>query len=254
MTQLPSGWPMTPPEYAEVHFDKVVNVAGGLSCDVYVGRPGRTHRSTGWGNPVRMTGNSLKNRIAAIVGFSEHLRAAPDLLGRTGEISGLTLGCWCAPKPCHGHVLAALANIAPWERSDLYEWMEQLRKAQAAMPYRLLVSGSRDWQDRRTIALALNQQHIAWGRPTDAVLVVGDATGADAIAAELWEKAGLVVERHVADWDQHGKRAGMIRNSEMVNTGVDACLGFSLNNSPGTHHCTTLSRKAGITTEVFEQS
>jgi hypothetical protein len=200
-----------------------------------------------------MTGNSMKNRIGAVVGFADHLRASPELSGRTGELSGRTLGCWCAPKPCHGHVLAGMANTAPWERAELFEWVEHLRAAQVAMPYRLLVTGSRQWQDRKTIAEALNRQHRAWGRPSDAVLVVGDADGADAIAAELWAKVGLTVERHDADWELHGKRAGMIRNSVMVDSGVDACLSFSFENSPGTRHCTALAGKSGISTQLFTQ-
>jgi hypothetical protein len=253
MTSLPHAWPKPPPLYVEEQFAKVVNVAGGQDCEVYVGRPGRGRRDTGWGNPVRMGGNSIKSRIGAVVGFADHLRASTELSGRTGELSGRTLGCWCAPRPCHGHVLAGVANIAPWERAELFDWVEQLRTAQVAMPYRLLVTGSRQWQDRRTIADALNQQHRDWGRPADAVLVVGDAIGADAIAAELWAKAGLVVERHDANWELHGKRAGMVRNSVMIDSGVDACLSFSYENSPGTRHCTGLARKSGVTTRLFEQ-
>ena len=29
---------------------------------------------------------------------------------RAGELTGRALGCWCAPEPCHGDVLAELAE------------------------------------------------------------------------------------------------------------------------------------------------
>jgi Domain of unknown function (DUF4326) len=42
----------------------------------------------------------------------EHLPAHPELMGALGELRGKVLGCWCSPKPCHGDVLARLANAS----------------------------------------------------------------------------------------------------------------------------------------------
>ena len=37
--------------------------------------------------------------------------AKPELIARAKvELRGKTLGCWCAPKPCHGDVLLEIAN------------------------------------------------------------------------------------------------------------------------------------------------
>jgi hypothetical protein len=33
-------------------------------------------------------------------------------LDRLAPLAGKTLGCWCAPGPCHGEVLAAAATWA----------------------------------------------------------------------------------------------------------------------------------------------
>lgn len=243
-------WVVHPPELVASTFTRVVNVRRGGDCDVYIGRAGRGRRDSGWGNPFRMESNSLRARLLAVTSFAAYVASRPEMIARTGTLSGLLLGCWCSPSPCHGHVLAGLANLAPWEHAMVFDWTRELADASAALPYRLLVTGSRTWTDRTLIAEALNHQHRAWNRPTDAVLVVGDATGADAIAAELWEKAGLPVERHVADWDTHGERAGMIRNAAMVASGVDACLAFSRENSPGTRHCSTAASRAGVPTIV----
>lgn len=40
------------------------------------------------------------------------IRAERLPLERLAALAGKTLGCWCAPGPCHGEVLAAAATWA----------------------------------------------------------------------------------------------------------------------------------------------
>lgn len=108
---------------------------------------------------------------------------------------------------------------------------------------RILVTGSRDWGNRAVIEEALSP----YSRRDNAILVSGACpTGADAIAEEIWEGWGLPVERHPADWKRYGKRAGFIRNQEMVDLGAYWCLAFRRNYSPGTTHCANAAHMAGI--------
>lgn len=78
--------------------------------DVYVGRPGP------WGNPYSHEEDSIAQfkvatREEAIAKFEEWLLSQPELVKRVKrELRGKVLGCWCAPKPCHGEVLARIAN------------------------------------------------------------------------------------------------------------------------------------------------
>jgi len=110
---------------------------------------------------------------------------------------------------------------------------------------RILITGSRDWRSPGTIATALEPL----ARISNAVLVSGACpTGADAQAETIWTNWGLPVERHPADWRKHGKRAGFIRNAQMVDAGAAVCLAFILNESKGATHTADLADRAGIPT------
>jgi hypothetical protein len=79
--------------------------------DVYIGRavPRRGLAASKWANPYPLRRES--DRADVIARFEhEHLAAHPELVAALPEVRGKVLGCWCAPKPCHGDVLVRLAN------------------------------------------------------------------------------------------------------------------------------------------------
>lgn len=79
--------------------------------DVYIGRPSK------WGNPFPLVkGASDEERADCLAKYTEWLLAQPQLLAQLGELRDKVLGCWCAPKACHGDVLARLALEADDEK------------------------------------------------------------------------------------------------------------------------------------------
>ena len=83
------------------------------SYDVYIGRPSK------WGNPYshlpakrRTAPYGAASREAAIEAyrFWIHQPQQAKLLAQVKELKDKVLGCWCKPKPCHGDVLAEIAD------------------------------------------------------------------------------------------------------------------------------------------------
>lgn len=110
---------------------------------------------------------------------------------------------------------------------------------------RILVTGSREWDDRYAIRRALLR--AARGATPDQVTVVhGGARGADVLAGEVAGGYGWRVEVHLADWQQYGKSAGRRRNARMVTLGANVCVAFALRWNSGCGHCARLARAAGI--------
>lgn len=112
----------------------------------------------------------------------------------------------------------------------------------AEQPKRILVTGSRDWDDWETIYRELNRWVTKLGAeyepdefgntmpdPSKIRVVHGACpTGADHWA-EQWAISNCsleLCEPHEADWEAHGRAAGPIRNREMVEAGADVVLAF----------------------------
>ena len=119
-------------------------------------------------------------------------------------------------------------------------------------PYRILVTGSRTWEDREAVLFELAGLSILHSGDGVVVVVHGACPkGADALAASCAQECGLTQEPHPADWERYGRPAGFRRNAEMVALGADVCLAFIKDGSRGATHCADLAEKAGIPVRRF---
>lgn len=73
----------------------------------------RIDRRSDWGNPYRIGPDG--DRAQVIEAYRRWIGARADLLARLEELAGKRLACWCAPRACHGDVLAELVG----QRLDL---------------------------------------------------------------------------------------------------------------------------------------
>jgi hypothetical protein len=76
--------------------------------DVYVGRP------TKWGNPFKIGRDGTRAEV--IERYERWLLEQPELVAALDELRGKTLGCWCAPEPCHADVSRATPTPGPRSR------------------------------------------------------------------------------------------------------------------------------------------
>lgn len=89
----------------------------------------------------------------------------------------------------------------------------------------VLVTGSRTWDDEQSMRRTFNEVWQTWNRTDDKglvpirrpVLLSGhNPRGADAMAERLWWEAGFEIITFPADWQTHGRAAGVRRNAQMV--------------------------------------
>ena len=82
-----------------------------------------------------------------------------------------------------------------------------------------------------------------------AVVVHGAAAGADSLGGDWATARGIPVQVFPADWDTLGRKAGPIRNQQMLDDGKpDLVVAFP--GGRGTAHMMRISREAGV--EVIE--
>jgi hypothetical protein len=94
---------------------------------VYIGRGNRAWNlsSSKWCNPLPMHSEADRGRV--LRAFTKYLAAYQTRLREVPELVGKTLVCWCAPKACHGDVLAGLANLyaaGHWRPGVPVPWIE----------------------------------------------------------------------------------------------------------------------------------
>lgn len=120
---------------------------------------------------------------------------------------------------------------------------------------RILVCGSRDWDDFEMILLKLKEAGgESAGDMPDVIVIDGAARGADSLANRAAIQLRYGTLRFPANWEKHGKTAGPIRNQEMLDKGKpDLVLAFSnhFETSRGTADMIRRATKAGIPVNKF---
>jgi len=106
---------------------------------------------------------------------------------------------------------------------------------------RILVCGGRDYADREALWEFLDN----YSPPAITAIISGMARGADTLAAEWAITYGVVLRPFPANWREHGKAAGAIRNQQMIDEGMpDVVVAFP--GGVGTADMVRRARKAKI--------
>lgn len=115
---------------------------------------------------------------------------------------------------------------------------------------RVLVCGGRDYTLTDQLEYELNNvTNPVHGGKWSFTLITGMAQGADTLAYQWAQKHGVPTMCFPADWDRYGRRAGYIRNKQMLDEGKpDLVIAFP--GGKGTKMMIELARKANV--EVLE--
>jgi hypothetical protein len=115
---------------------------------------------------------------------------------------------------------------------------------------RLIVAGSRDFDDYSYMESKLADLLVQL-TPKFVTIISGGARGADALGERYARSRGTKLKVMRADWDEHGKRAGIIRNEEMARE-ADALAAFWNGKSRGTKHMIQEALRMGLDVHVFQ--
>jgi hypothetical protein len=130
-----------------------------------------------------------------------------------------------------------------------------------AVPYRVIVAGSRKINHLPTVEQAINQafnQWMAndpdnWRKYFRPEIVSGGAQGVDHCGERYATKRGLSLKVFPANWAQYGRGAGFIRNSEMAQY-ADALIAIWDGESRGTAHMIKTMEALGKPVFVYQST
>lgn len=106
----------------------------------------------------------------------------------------------------------------------------------------VLVCGGRQYSDKERLFAVLDAAHAAQAITE---IIHGAAVGADSMAGEWAQARGVPVRAFPADWDTHGRKAGPLRNQQMLVEGrPDEVIAFP--GGRGTANMTGQARELGV--------
>lgn len=117
----------------------------------------------------------------------------------------------------------------------------------------VVITGGRDYPDGDAVRYALA------GHQPDILIHGACPSGVDWYAAEWAKNNAVPVLAWPADWDRHGRKAGPLRNEDMVAFAaqlvrmrgfVETCVGVVFPGGRGTAHCAKMMEKYGIPMDV----
>ena len=125
------------------------------------------------------------------------------------------------------------------------------------MVYKIIIAGGRDFDDYDMLKSEMDKylfedvgiSTATGGYPDEVEVVTGCARGADALGERYAVENGYLVIYFPANWDQHGRAAGPIRNREMAEY-AGTCVVFWDGKSRGSKNMIDTARELSLDTHV----
>ncbi len=117
------------------------------------------------------------------------------------------------------------------------------------MTAKIIVAGSRGFTDYPLLKDTLDQLFIHIDKK-NIEIVSGMAKGADKLGERYAKENNIPIKQFPANWLDHGKKAGYLRNEEMAQYATH-CVVFWDNQSKGTKHMIDLAKKHRLQLRVI---
>lgn len=117
--------------------------------------------------------------------------------------------------------------------------------------FRVIIAGTRSFNDYELLRTSCNNLLSEKQRTHTVVVISGTARGADQMGERYARERGFQLRRFPADWEQHGKSAGHIRNAKMADN-ADALIAFWDGQSRGTKNMIDNARRKGLAVRVIQ--
>ena len=128
--------------------------------------------------------------------------------------------------------------------------MEKSRLDNVKPPFRVIIAGSRGFDDFKLLCrkcdLILSEKVVTH----DICIVSGTSSGADKLGEQYAKLRGYKLAYFPAEWNLYGKRAGIIRNGQML-LASDAVIVFWDGYSRGSSHMISIAKASGKPTRVL---
>ena len=183
------------------------------------------NKETRDGKDMKQVSNLLGQSISSIIEVKEESDIDSFLNG--GQVSFLT---------------DTIKGLDDFELICFLVIKETKKLAAEKKEYRLVVAGSRDFNDYSLLSAELDK--LLAGK-TNITIVSGTARGADRLGERYAAEHNLRIERFPAEWEKYHKGAGPIRNMKMVQS-ADAVIVFWDNESSGTKNIIECARKQDV--------
>lgn len=167
------------------------------SPGLYIGR------GSFFGNPHKIGEHGDREQVINLYRQNEMPRLIQtpqfqELAARHESGEHIALRCHCAPRHCHGDVIA-----------------ETLREVTDTKIIRVIVAGARSFDDYNLLCEIMDD-FVASHRGEQIEIVSGKADGADKLGERYAADRGIVCRHFQADWKRYGVSAGPIRNGWMA--------------------------------------
>lgn len=124
----------------------------------------------------------------------------------------------------------------------------------------ILITGAREWNNFQVVQKVLKEYKT--GDNNKVLLIHGDCRGADKIAGYVGKHLGFELSVKPANWKLYGKRAGVLRNLEMIQEALSyktkaqqvIVLAFhdNIDKSKGTKHCIEQAKAKGLNVLLYD--